>query len=971
MDGLLEGRIRSAIAGEVSSALATRALHASDASNYRVLPSLVVAPTNVADVSATLAICHEAGVAVTMRGAGTSVAGNACGAGVLVDTSRYLTRVLAFDPAARTATVEPGIVLDDLNRLAAKHGLRVGPDPSTHNRCTVGGMVGNNACGSRSVRWGTTADNVLGLRVALVDGTTIDIGPGWPDPVAGSPVAPAAARIEGGLRSLVSDHSEMLRRELAPWSRRVSGYALDWLLPERGFDVAKALVGTEGTCAVVVSATLRLVEVPGARQLVVLGFPDEAAAAEAVPALLDEHPSTVEGVTAELLRVTDNGGVSDLLPRGRAWLLVEATGKSGPDADAHARRLVAAIGRRPGATDVRILGSEAEQGLLWRMREEGAGRATRLQDGSAAWPGFEDAAVPPDRLADYLVAFRALLDEHRLQGTVYGHFGEGCIHVRVGFGFDRPGGVDRLTSFMGQAANLVAIYGGSLSGEHGDGRARSELLGRMFSPAMLGAFRQFKSIWDPAGTLNPGIIVQPEPIDRNLWPTAPTRISLEPRLAFAADGGDFRAAVQRCVGIGKCVSHSPALMCPSFQATGNERDSTRGRARLLQAMISGDLAGSGWRSKEVRDALDLCLACKACTSECPTGVDMASYKSEFLAHHYQGRLRPRSHYSLGWLPLWLRLTRRVPRLVNLFVSSPLTGRLFSLLGGIAPEQPIPRLPSSTFVRGYRAPSTRSAARRGRVILWPDTFNNYLTPDVAHAGARVLEAAGYDVVLPQGRVCCGLTWITTGQLGMAKRVVRKALDVEGLDGDEPIVVLEPSCATALRSDLPELLPEDPRAHALARRITTLAELLDGIGFETTPEHPVAALVQPHCHQQAVLGLASDRRVMERNGITVEEMVVGCCGLAGNFGAERGHENVSRAVAALALLPALDRASPETVVMADGFSCRTQIRSLTGRRGLHLAEVLAGNLLSNPKATSGGSASAQDRDSGPTSGNGTGA
>jgi len=956
--GPLERRLRASIGGEVSSKLATRALHASDASNYRILPSLVVAPRTVADVPATLALCHEAGVPVTMRGAGTSVAGNACGTGVVVDTSRHLTRVLAMDPTAGTAIVEPGIVLDDLNRLAATHRLRVGPDPSTHSRCTVGGMIGNNACGPRSVRWGATADNVLGLQVALADGETMSIGPGWPNAGAGPALRPVEARIEGDLRRLVSDHSEMLRRDLVPWARRVSGYALDRLLPERGFDVAKALVGTEGTCAVVVSATLRLIALPGARRLVVLGFPDEVAAAEAVPALLGEQPSTVEGVTAELLRVADEGALSELLPRGRAWLLVEATGDSGRDAQVHAQRLVAAVGRRPRAADVRILESEAAQGSLWRLREEGAGRATRLPDGSAAWPGLEDAAVPPDRLADYLVAFRALLAEHGLLGTVYGHFGEGCIHVRIGFGFDRPGGADRLRSFMDEAADLVVAHGGSLSGEHGDGRARSELLGRMFSPGMLQAFGQFKAVWDPAGTLNPGVIVRPAPLDQSLWPAAPTRIALDTHLAFAADGGDLRAAVQRCVGIGKCVTRSSSvLMCPSFQATGNERDSTRGRARLLQSMISGDLAESGWRSKEVREVLDLCLACKGCVSDCPTGVDMASYKSEFLAHYYHRRLRPPSHYSLGWLPLWLRLTRRMPRLVNLAVSNPLTGRLVSLLGGIAPEQPIPHLPASTFVRGFEGSGTPALSRRGRVILWPDTFNNYLTPDVARAAVRVLEAGGFEVQVPRGAVCCGLTWITTGQLGWAKRILLKVLDVEGLGGEEPVVVLEPSCAAALRSDLPELLPDDPRALALARRVTTLAELLDSIGFETTRDRPVAALVQPHCHQQAVLGISSDQRVMERNGITVDEMLVGCCGLAGNFGAERGHEGVSRAVAALGLLPALARTSPQTVVMADGFSCRTQIHSLTGRRALHLAEVLARRIETNSMPSSGGSDKAQ--------------
>jgi FAD/FMN-containing dehydrogenase/Fe-S oxidoreductase len=939
----LERRLRGSIAGEVSSTLGTRALYGSDASNYRILPILVVSPRTVGDLATTLALCHEAGAPITMRGAGTSVAGNACGPGVIVDTSRHLTRFLAMDPAAGTVSVEPGIILDDLNRRAAAVGLRFGPDPSTHGRCTVGGMIGNNACGPRSVRWGTTADNVIGLQVALVDGTVLDIQPGWPAATTGSVAPPIEARIEADLRSLVADHTALLRAELPPWARRVSGYALDWLLPERGFGVAKALVGTEGTCAVVTAATLKLVPVPPARELLVLGFPDEVSAAEAVPALLEERPATVEGVTAELLGVADQAVRAELLPAGRAWLLVEATGDSDHDARMHALRLAGTIGRRPDAADVRVLESAAAQAAIWRVRQEGAGRATRLPDGSAAWPGLEDVVVPPIRLPGYLVAFRKLLAEHRLDGTVYGHFGEGCIHVRIGFALDRPGGPEHLRSFMGEATDLVVAHGGSLSGEHGDGRARSELLARMFSPPMLKAFSRFKSIWDPAGTLNPGVVVRPAPIDQGLWPAAPTRIKLDTEFAYAADRGDFRTALQRCVGIGKCITRgSSALMCPSFRATGNERDSTRGRSRLLQAMINGDLAESGWRSKDVREALDLCLACKGCVSDCPTGVDMASYKSEFLAHFYRRRIRPPSHYSLGWLPLWLRLTRRTPRLVNLALANPLSGRLFSRLGGIAPEQPIPRLPGRTFVRGFQRSLSPGIRRRGRVVLWPDTFNNYLTPEVAHAGVRVLEAAGFEVEVPRDAVCCGLTWVSTGQLGRARQVLRQTLGAEGLGGEEPVVVLEPSCATSLRSDLLELLPDDPRARALARRVTTLAELLDGIGFETVSGSPVAALVQPHCHQQAVLGLSCDRRVMERNGITVAEMLVGCCGLAGNFGAQRGHEQVSRAVAALDLLPALERMPPDALVIADGFSCRTQIRSLAGRRALHLAEVLASRI-----------------------------
>lgn len=933
----LERRLRPLLGSSLWSDIGTRALYSSDSSNYRVLPSLVAAPASVEQLAEVVGLSAEAGIPVTMRGTGTSIAGNAVGPGLVIDTSRYLTAVLDIDPTSRTATVQPGVVLDDLNRHAARYGLRVGPDPSTHNRCTVGGMVGNNACGSRSVRWGTTAENTVSLELIRADGSRATIGP------AGTPIRGTSQELEAHLREMVETNRALVRRELPPWPRRVSGYGLDWLLPERGFDLAKSLVGTEGTCAVVAAATLRLVERPAARCLLVLGFPDDVAAAAAVPALLAAHPSTVEGVTAELLHHAGDRQGFDLLPDGAAWLFVEAVGDTAAEARAHARSLAATVAVPLDAPTLRLHEDERAQAALWRVREDGAGRATRLADGSPGWPGFEDAAVPPERLSAYLAAFHRLLADHALRGTTYGHFGEGCVHVRIGFGFDRPGGVERFGQFMAAAADLLVAHGGTLSGEHGDGRARSALLPRMFSPELRALFAQFKSIWDPAGLLNPGVIVDPAPLDRDLRPTAPTLIDLRPKLAFATDDGDFRAAVQRCVGVGRCVTRTGAgLMCPSFRATGDERDSTRGRARSLQEMVSGSLAPGGWRSREVAATLDLCLSCKGCVSECPTGVDMAHYKSEFLYHHYRRRIRPLSHYSLGWLPLWLRLTRRIPRLVNLVTHGSVISRAFAGLAGIAPERTIPRLPPRTFVRSLPRLSAVEPSR-GRVVLWPDTFNNYLSPEVANAGYAVLTAARFEVSMPASPVCCGLTWLTTGQLDQARRVVRASLGAPELAGEEPVLVLEPSCAAALRTDLPELLPDDPRAARLARRVTTLAELLDGVDLPIGIGAPTHAVVQPHCHQQAVLGFDPDRRLLERAGIEVETTVGGCCGLAGNFGAERGHEAISRAVAELELLPALEQAGATTDVLADGFSCRTQIEYLSGRRARHIAQVLADKLL----------------------------
>ncbi len=717
-------------------------------------------------------------------------------------------------------------------------------------------------------------------------------------------------------------------------------------------------MGTEGSCAIVARATIRLVRQPALRALLVLGFTDDIAGAEAVPALLAEGPFTVESLSAELLELAHAQRDDVGLPLGGAWLLVEARGEDAAAAHAHAARLAAAIGRTLAAADVRFITAEAEQAALWRIREDGAGHSSRLADGTAAWPGFEDSAVPPERLGGYLRELRALLAEHGLPAISYGHYGEGCVHLRVGFGLEREGGEARFRRFMEAGAELVVRHGGTLSGEHGDGRARGELLARQYGPELRAAFAGFRDLWDPTGVLNPGMVVAPPSFTADLRLALPTAPGLRPTQAFHADGGDLRSAVGRCIGVGRCVTtQGSELMCPSFRATRDEQHSTRGRARLLQEMVAGSLASEGWRSAEVRAALDLCLACRGCVSQCPTSVDMAAYKSEFLHHHYRRRLRPLSHYSLGWLPLWLRLANRVPWLVNGITRSRLTRRAFTLAAGIATERGIPPLARRTFTRTRRqqvaVPATPAApAPHGRVVLWPDTFNEYLTPEVAHAAVAVLEAAGFEVTIPGRTVCCGLTWHTTGQLDMARRVLRRSLGAVELQGAEPVVVLEPSCATMLRHDLLELLPDDPRAASLAARVATFAEILDAVGYVAGPV-PVTgaptlrqagappAISQPHCHQQAVLGLAADRRVMERNGISVGRELTGCCGLAGNFGAERGHEAIARAVAELTLLPALE-AEPQAPLLADGFSCRTQIESLSGRRARHLAEVLAERL-----------------------------
>ncbi|MBZ6134252.1 FAD-binding and (Fe-S)-binding domain-containing protein [Streptomyces olivaceus] len=946
----LEAALRRAVGGEVAFDVTSRALTTMDASNYRRVPLGVVAPRDADDVAAVLDVCRERGVPVVARGGGTSIAGQATGTGVVLDFTRHMNRLVGLDPEARTAVVQPGLVLDRLQRSAAPHGLRFGPDPSTHSRCTLGGMIGNNSCGSHSVAWGTTADSVGELSVLTARGRRLRLGREW----AGAPE---------GLRDLVDGDLARLRTGFPDLPRRISGYALDALLPENGADVARSFCGSEGTLGVVTEAVVRLVEAPRARALAVLGYADEAGAAEAAAGLLPLGPLTVEGMAADLVPSTEG------LPRGGAWLFVE----TGGDTEAQARARAEAVVRAADVVDALVVTDPAGQRTLWRVREDASGTATRMPDGAEAWPGWEDCAVPPARLGAYLRDFRALLTAHGLRGTPYGHFGDGCIHVRIDFDLLTDAGVARFRRFSEELADVVVAHGGSLSGEHGDGQARAELLPRMYGAQTVALFERAKAVWDPDDLLNPGMLVRPAPLDANLRFAVLPREPVDVEFGYPSDGGDFSAAVRRCVGVAKCRTTSAAgssVMCPSFRATGEEEHSTRGRARLLHEMLAGELVTDGWRSTEVRDALDLCLSCKGCRSDCPVEVDMATYKAEFLHHHYEGRRRPAAHYAMGWLPVWLRWaarTRAAP-VVNALASVRPLAAVAKRLGGIAGERDVPRLAGKTFSRWWRGRHRGTAGGGDLVVLWPDTFTEHLSPSVGRAAVRVLEAAGLRVVLPptlrrgavvgdgasrsalalltarRGQVCCGLTYVSTGQLDRARAVMRRTLDLMGpvLETSAPVVVLEPSCAAALRTDLPELLHDDPRAARLASRVLTFAEALERHAPDWRPpavDRPVTG--QTHCHQHAVLGDAADRRLREAAGLS-GELTGGCCGLAGNFGFEDGHYEVSAACAEDQLLPAVREAPDGAVVLADGFSCRTQLEQLAGVRGRHLAEVLAEGL-----------------------------
>ncbi len=853
----LEAALRAAVRGEVRFDRGTRAMYSADASNYRRVPIGYVAPLDIDDVQAAVAVCRGHDVPVLPRGAGTSIAGQAVNTAVVLDFTRHLDRILEIDPQARTAHVEPGVILDDLRAAARPHGLTFGPDPSTHNRCTLGGMIGNNACGSHSVAWGKTVDNVHTLDVLTYGGERLQLRGGE------AQLGP----IPDALRALADRLGDDIRAGFPDLTRRVSGYNLDQLLPEHGFDLARALVGTEGTCVTVLGATVRLVESPPVRALAVLGFPDAYLAADHVMVIRELGPLTIEGMDAGLIAALRAANpvetASRALPPGGGWLYVETGGDTLAEAEAAARAVVAAM-KPYGPTSV-VVSDPLQMRALWRIREDGAGTVTRAPDGGEAWPGWEDAAVPPQRFGSYLREFDALLARHRRRGAYYGHFGDGCLHVRIDFDLLTRPGIADFRSFMIDAADLAVAHGGSLSGEHGDGVARAELLPRMYPPEIIAGFAEFKRIFDPADRMNPGRVVRPARLDEDLrvFVGLPT-LRDEPVLAFAHDRGSFTRATRRCLGVGKCVTADGGVMCPSYRATGEEQHSTRGRARLLFEMASGDVITGGWRSPEVAEALDLCLSCKGCKRDCPVGVDMAAYKTEFLAQRYRRRLRPRSHYSMGALPRWLRLVGRLPAravdVLNAAARSPLAA-LAKRAGGIAPEREIPRIARRPFTAlppralqpaalrpeapppavlpagptvlspddvgrmahshsAPEAPGARGGARaapgdRGRLLLWPDTFTNHFDPQVAVAAVAVLEALGYTVELPPRAVCCGLTWTSTGQVDAARKVLLRSLRTiePWLAAGVPVVGLEPSCTAALRADAPELLPAEPLVDAL--------------------------------------------------------------------------------------------------------------------------------------------------------------
>ncbi|WP_055481986.1 FAD-binding and (Fe-S)-binding domain-containing protein [Sphaerimonospora mesophila] len=960
----LRAALDRAVAGDVRFGPGDRAMYAHEASIFRQVPVGVVLPRDAGDVEAALAVCRRFGAPVLGRGCGTSLAGQSVNEAVVFDFTRHMDAIVGLDPGRRSARVQPGVICDALRDAAEPYGLTFGPDPATHDHATLGGMIGNNSCGVHSVMAGKTVDNIDELDVVTYDGTRMRVGPTAEAEL--ERVIMAGGRrgaIYAGLRRIRDTYARAIREGMPDIPRRVSGYNLDALLPENGFNVARALVGSESTLALTLEATCRLVESPPHRSLVVLGYPDIPSSGYDVPWLLGFGAIGLEFTSRH---VVDNlrakrfpaARHARLLPPGEAWLLMEFGGETRREADARARALIRALATlrtRPypgGHTPPshRFYEEPDEAAAVWEIRSESAG-TSRMPvglGGHGGWPNWEDAAVAPERLGPYLRDFVRLLDRYGYDGVFYGHWGDGCVHCRIDFDLRTAEGVRRYRRFMEEAADLVVSHGGSLSGEHGDGHGRAELWPRMFPPELMRAFAEFKRLWDPEGRLNPHKLIDPYPLDAHLregtayHPEQPATV-----FAFPQDGGGFAEAVGRCFGVGACRRVGGGVMCPSFMVTREERHSTRGRARLLQEMCeTGGPIGDGWRSEEVKEALDLCLACKGCRGDCPVRVDIATYKAEFLHHYYAGRLRPRQAYALGLIDVWARLAARVPELANAVTHAPGLRRVVKLAAGVAPERDVPRFARRTFRAVFAARSRRLGERNvggPPVLLWPDTFTDHFQPEIGVAAVTVLEAAGFRVIVPDGPLCCGRPLYDYGMLRLARRYLRRVLDAlrPHLEAGIPLVGLEPSCLAVFRDELVNLMPRDLDARRLHAQSLTLSEFLTGHAADwPVPRLRRAALVQPHCHHHAVMGLAAEKRLLREMELDAEFPDAGCCGMAGSFGYEAGERyRVSMAAGERVLLPRVRACPPDTLIIADGFSCRGQIADGTGRTALHLAEVLA--------------------------------
>ncbi|HET9029062.1 MAG TPA: FAD-binding and (Fe-S)-binding domain-containing protein, partial [Candidatus Aquilonibacter sp.] len=869
----LEEDLRAAIAGEVRFDEGSRAMYSTDASNYRQVPIGVVIPKDPKDVEAAIAQCRKHGAPIVSRGGGTSLAGETCNVAVVIDFSKYMNRIVEIDWEAKRARVQPGLVNDDLRDAAEERHLTWGPDPATHNRNTFGGMLGNNSCGMHAQMAGKSSDNTEELEIVTYDGVRMRVG-ATSDEELEQIIAQGGRRgeIYAKLKDLRDRYADKIREKFPRIPRRVSGFGLDWLLPENGFNVARALVGSEGTCVTITEATVRLVHSPPHRSLALFGFKDIATAADHVPFCNEHGPIALEGLDESMFMYMHDKGESTksraMFPDGGAWLIVEFGAESAHEADDKANTLARDFESRKDAPTYKLVKDPEEEARLWALRDAGLGSTSKIPNEPDFYPGWEDSAVDPKDLGDYLRDFQALMNEFGYKASLYGHFGQGCLHCSIDFDLFTADGIARYREFVTRAAHLCVKYNGSLSGEHGDGQARGELLPIMFGDEICRAFWEFKRIWDPANKMNPGKVVHPNSLTSDLrWGTSYEPWNPETHFTFKADNGSFAYAANRCVGTGKCRKHDGGTMCPSYMATREEKYATRGRARLLFEMLRGNPLDRSWRNAAVKDALDMCLACKGCKGECPVNVDMATYKAEFLSHYYEGTIRPRNAYAFGWMMIWSRAITRAPWLINALSQAPVLNRIAKWGARMDERRRIPTFAPQPFRAWFEARAPKNVGKQ-RIILWPDTWNNALHPSTAIAAVEVLEDAGFHVTIPKRQLCCGRPLYDYGFLGMAKTMLYEILDDlrDEIRAGTMIVGLEPSCVSVFRDEMRDLLGNDHDAERLAKQTYLFSEFLAKHAPEyAPPKLDGVAIVHQHCHHKAVLDAKSERTVLDKLGV----------------------------------------------------------------------------------------------------------
>jgi FAD/FMN-containing dehydrogenase/Fe-S oxidoreductase len=946
----LESELRRCVKGEVRFDRGSRALYATDGSNYRQIPIGLVVPRDDEDVIAALSACRKFGAPVLPRGAGTSLAGQCCNVAVVLDFTKYMNRILEVDAQRKLARVQPGVVLDTLRNRAEVHGLTFAPDPSSHNRCTIGGMIGNNSCGTHSLLGGKTVDNVEELRILLYDGSQMTVGGATSESELDAIIAHGGRRgeIYTVLREIRDAHADLIRARYPKIPRRVSGYNLDDLLPENGFNVARALVGTEGTCAIVLEAKLKLIHSPQRRVLVGMGYEDAFHAADHVPQILEFGPIGLEGFEGSIVDGLRRKGAAnlELLPAGGGFLLVEFGTDDAVEANQAALRMMESIGRVKNPPAMRLY-STKEAKAIWQIREAGPRAAAFAPGAPAEWEGWDDAAVAPQKLGAYLRDIRGLMNEYEYRGAFYGHFGHGCVHMRVTFDLESEAGIRKYGEFIDRAADLVVSYGGSLSGEHGDGQSRGALLPKMFGPELVQAFVKFKRAWDPENKLNPGKVVDAYLPTENLRLGADYRpLKVQTHFQFPDDDGSLAKATHRCIGLGACRKNDGGTMCPSYMATREEEHSTRGRAHMLFEVLQGEVLRDGWNDEHVKESLELCLSCKACKSECPANVDVATYKAEFLSHYYETKRRPLRAHVFGRIDRWARLASAAPGTANFIGRAPGFRELLELILELAPQRQLPQFARLSFRRWAQRHRPglfvrKPSADRPQALLWVDTFNNYFHPETSQAAVEVLEQAGFAVKCPRDVLCCGRPLYDFGMLTEAKRYLTKIMEALGeeIDAGLPFVVLEPSCASVFRDELRNLFPRDARAKRLQQQTFLLSEFLENhVSRYGPPQLRGKVLLHGHCHHKALMKMRDEESLLRRTGATVDCPDTGCCGMAGPFGFERDKFEIAQAVGERMLLPAVRSAEAKTLIVADGFSCREQIRQSTGRTAMHVAELL---------------------------------